>query len=589
MHRLAKTPATPFCMGVLCACLGWAYGARGDESGPGKQPSVEAVRAALPKVLRQVDSGDYAVRRRAGQTVEGWLDRPELSRLLAEEFARRLLDPQMSFEVRHQMERWARRLPRVELSAAGGTSVEEIDRLVRLVDDDSFAVREGAKRRIAWWLDQPALAGAVYVRLKRQSAAAGLRPEQRAQLEPLVDAARGAWLRHDPDGRQTPPLSDAELERRLAQLEQASPEPPGVVWPVHAEAERELLDALARDDQVPRIKALVERRIAAEKDPDAVRRLRAVLDWTRPELVAEFWEDRRHKSEQHLLVGVPTRAEGAPAPSHFDRIDDRTAHCVTGATLSQGDYPAMEAFPHPLRQTAFFHLMNLSTPHRRLAYAYAARRDDAVRLAEISRRTLDRWLERKHPAKFSECVMLGHLDPKELSRFAGRYFLLVDDARLSTDEDVGDHSVARHAIICSFLIFEGTRDAIPDLLTALQRDRFLPPSVRPPYRAAWCAALAIARRDPWPDVDAWLAGLLGRQEELVVGGVDGPQLWATAAALLLERHDQEPETLGLESTGPLCGRQSGVTGYRGSKEAAQRIEAWWKKLPAESIKRGARD
>ena len=45
-----------------------------------------------------------------------------------------------------------------------------------------------------------------------------------------------------------------------------------------------------------------------------------------------------------------------------DRIDDETAHCVSGVNLSEGDYPVGGAFPHPKERSSFFCLVNLPTP-----------------------------------------------------------------------------------------------------------------------------------------------------------------------------------------------------------------------------------
>ena len=98
-----------------------------------------------------------------------------------------------------------------------------------------------------------------------------------------------------------------------------------------------------------------------------------MLDWTKPELVAEFWQGGHQTGEQHLVVGVPTLSPNAMKPTHFDRADDRVAHYVSGNSLSPGDYPVGEAFPHPLVEHGFFHLVNLPTPRRRMAYLYVDR------------------------------------------------------------------------------------------------------------------------------------------------------------------------------------------------------------------------
>ena len=54
----------------------------------------------------------------------------------------------------------------------------------------------------------------------------------------------------------------------------------------------------------------------------------------------------------------------------------------------------------------------------------------------------------------------------------------------------------------------GTKEAMPKLIEAIDNGNFLPPTSREPYHLQWLAALAIAQRDPWPEVDDWLAGLI---------------------------------------------------------------------------------
>jgi len=61
---------------------------------------------------------------------------------------------------------------------------------------------------------------------------------------------------------------------------------------------------------------------------------------------------------------------GGVRPTHFDRCDDRSAHYVSGNSLSPGDYPVGVAFSHPRQENAFFDLVNLPTPRRRMAYPY---------------------------------------------------------------------------------------------------------------------------------------------------------------------------------------------------------------------------
>ena len=120
-------------------------------------------------------------------------------------------------------------------------------------------------------------------------------------------------------------------------------------------AERELLDLLARDPYVPRVTAALRARLKRDPGAQAAARLQSLLDWTKPAIVAEIWQrpspeiqqDRGCALRQNFLVGVSTLWPGAARPVLFDRVDDHVAHCVSGNSLSPGDYPVGEAFPPP--------------------------------------------------------------------------------------------------------------------------------------------------------------------------------------------------------------------------------------------------
>ncbi|KKN42999.1 hypothetical protein LCGC14_0707520 [marine sediment metagenome] len=235
-------------------------------------------------------------------------------------------------------------------------------------------------------------------------------------------------------------------------------------------------------------------------------RLKKLMDLTRPAMVAEYWRAGRHEGEQHLYIGIPSQSPGAPAPSHFDRIDDETAHCVSGSNLSPGDYPVGVAIPHPKAPGALFHLVNLPTPRRKIEYGRNVETDATARMAALSQRSVDRMLKEKQELGIAELAMLAQFDPKVVSRFASEYFHLVDDKLLPREGlplTVGRPS--RFGIICARLAANGTRDAAPGLLKAIDKGRFLPPSSRSPYQLHWLAALSIARRDPWREADDWLA------------------------------------------------------------------------------------
>jgi len=400
-----------------------------------------------------------------------------------------------------------------------------------------------------------------------------LSTDSRQRLEAIWDQVFGVWLALDPAQDTLPRFSREQIEQWADQL--ASPWPAGSGEAQHAyrSAERQLRLALARDENVPIVRKALETRMANPPDRTAILRLEALHYWTKPALVAEYWHGHRQVGEQHLIVGEPSQAERAIRPSHFDYIDDRVARCVSGNSLSPGEYPSGVAFPHPTNP-AFFHLVNLPTPRRRMLYGYESKTDDAVRLTQISRRTRLRWLEEKHVLNDRDVEMLEELDWAEASRFIGQYVnRMPDEPDLTTD--VGDPRPSRHAMLCLFLVQRGTQEAIPGLLNAIERNRFLRPT-RPPYELPWCAALAIAQRDPWPEVDTWLAGLLVRKVPLRIGDDNGPELGATAAGLLLRRHDRQPEAMGLEATGTILGDETELDGYRfPSDEVREEMQRWW--------------
>ena len=130
--------------------------------------------------------------------------------------------------------------------------------------------------------------------------------------------------------------------------------------------------------------------------------------------------------------------------------------------------------------------------------------------------------------------MLNQLDPAEVSRFAGKYFFVVDDGQLvrSGPARLGGRP-SRFGMICAWLAIDGSKDAMPGLAKAIAKNRFVPPTLLAPYRLDLLAALSIAARDPWPEVNAWLADRLGESELLVEGRSAAAEIGATAAAVLL--------------------------------------------------------
>ncbi len=585
---------------ILVCLLGLSPSADGDEPAPAvaSPKSAEQVRQEVAHLVKELDADHFHTRQQAAAKLRELADQTPFKELLASELARVLVSPQTSLEVRKQVELLRRTLPQTPPEPAGQITADELDRLLRQLEDDSYGVRLSASQRLQWFLGNPKSVSRILQRLKQRLADPRLSADAPIWLERMYEQTRTAWLLTDPADWELPPVSADEIQRWTNDLVRpVSLKAPAAQQHAAQVAKRELWDLLARDEYVPLVKQAAEARLAAGRlSQEAAGRLQALIEQTRPAMVAEYWEGHHHLGTQRLLVNVPSLAEGALRPSHFDWINDTAAHCVSGSNLTPGEYPVGVAIPHPMRDGAIFHLVNLPTPRRRMAYDHEVRTDEAQRLRMLSRRTLDRFLRRQQPLARDELVLLAQLDYREVSRFAGDFFLAVDDQPLAPEEmpfvnqylpgsmrlnsvmqRVGGRS-SRHGVVAALLAAEGTKEAIPGLLTAIATGRFLAPSSAPPRHLEWMAALAIAQRDPWPEVDAWLAGLIARSMTLVEQNETAPDLGATAAALLLKRHQHDPGQFGLEMTRDELLSEAGVTGYRfTSADGRKNVAAWWAK------------
>ncbi len=568
--------------------------ARGFAALPANADPGGTLTEEIEQLFADLDSSEFSVRTGAFERLQELSVAPGARQLLAESVEQAMVATEISFEVRKQLERVRRGLPAVSLPPSLTIDAEMIDGLLRQLGDDSYARRLGAASRLCWLLGNAEAVDLVYRQVKRIAGDEHLKGEQIRSLQQIYEDARAAWL--EADRRKEDPEASAEQVGELVKrLVSSAPndkfrltnEPAALV---------EIRDLLASDANIGPIRKILEARLAeGGLSPEAERHLTELVELTRPAMVAEFWNESRHANTQRLLVGVPSVTESGT--SHFDRIDDQTAHVVAGVNLAEGDYPVGVAIPHPSADpryhSAFFHLVNLPTPRRRMAYEYRVKDDEVTRYAALASRTLERYLARKEPLNEREVSTITQFDPCAVSGFAGRYLATVDDRPLNerSGPDVSrpiggniDQSVLSiHALLSSWLAVKGTRDAVPGLLTAIEEGRVLPPGQSLPYRFDRLAALAIARRDPWVEVDRWLQSVLNRREGLVQGEVDGPELGATAAAILLERHGRKPDEFGLLPSGDPMVRQYGPGTFRyGTPSGPEKVAEWWKDYQAKT-------
>lgn len=533
-------------------------------------------------LVEQLHADRFDVRSRAAERLEKLADDPSWQPALAETLQQVLLRAETPFEVRALCEPLLLRLPPPAERAAGPLDEKEIDKLLLQADAETYGLRVGAAARLAWLAHgNPPAAFAVAQKLKRRLADPELSSEARRRLTRVWSAARVAWLTSDPATWPAPTATSQQIDQWLATL--ASPTADRLAKEA---AERELVDLAAYESETPKLRSVVERHLADPAlDSETQHQLERIHEFTRPGMAAEIWIEHSHRTVQYLLVDVPQHPDEAPRATHFDRVDDSGAHCVSGNSLAAGDYPVGVAIPPTLnaqgvpREGLMFHLVNLPTARRRLLYEYQhLKTDEDERLIQLSQRTVDWMLRRKTVLSEREIAMLRQLDAGVVSRFAGPYLLAVDDQPMGAgDESPIGARASRHAMLCLLLAEYGTHEAVPGLADAARRGRLLQPSDDVPYHVAWLAALSIAQRDPWPEVDDWLASLVPSSEPLTARGLPRPELGATAAAMLLDRNGATPGEFGLvELAGQVRGFGIPASRFQTPQHRREVLD-WWKR------------
>jgi hypothetical protein len=576
-RRLASTAllAVP----VIVACL-LLPAARLPAAEPAQVP--DAVVQEVDRLVADLDRPEFAARNQAAARLEDLAAQRELNSYLSGRFRAALLAPETSFEVRSRLESLLRALPPVP---PGGPkpNADQIAPLLDELSSDSYAQRDSALRRLEAMLAHVELIAPLWLELKRRAADLATPASARRALEPLVRKTHEAWLLADAAAVPLPQPPPQQIELWIADFARLDEfQPAG--RDRRTAAQRELLDLLARDDTRDAVLAAVSQKIAADGDSAAKSPLEELVDFTRPGMVAEVWSNHALRTVQYLAIDVPQYNDAAvpPRATHFDRIDDQTAHCVSGNSLTEGDYPVRVAIPHPEPgHPTMFYLTNLPTARRRLAYEYRIQREPAVLLAEITDRTLNYYLSRQTPLAENEILLLAQLDPRGVSRFVGHYFEAVPNAGLISTPGGLNGETTVHAGVCAVISRIGTSEAVPALERLARSGALGKPNFESRLDVAWIAALAIAQRDPWPELDDWLARLIDERAPLTADPDRPPELGASAAGLLLDRHGASTRPFGLELAGEAVTESLRFSGYRFSSEQdRQDVKRWWKKQQA---------
>jgi hypothetical protein len=578
------------------------------------------LRAQVDEKIADLDSPFYSIRRHAAEQMEQWLRRREMTPILSERFEQLRLQADLPLEIRWRISIWRNQVPRAKSQLPTAILPDELEQLVRQLDDDSYALRLGASERLRWMARSEHLAGTIIVRLRRRLAESWISEDCFQRVDSVGNVAWAAWMANEAPDLNAPSPSDEQIQKWLDALTREPAEFDQTADLLRRVARRRLLDALTQDRDVPRLKAAMEARAAADKKAAVL--LSTLVDLIRPAVVLESWSGGEQGVEQLCLIGAPAQAAADDRLTIFDRVNDETVHCQSGNVLPRGNYPLGVAFlppsSDPAKPTIFF-LTNLSTPRRQIAYSYAVKLSTAGRLARLSRQTLDRFAVQKGLLGDDELTILSQLDAGEVSRFAGRFFATMNDGPVESDFGQVVSTIRRpnqltsrnscFGAISIQLLKNGTRDAAPGLIAGLRQKKFRPPTASEPYCFSWMAALAIAKRDPWPDLDAWLAENLDNPQTIMLSndggrsrpqhGAEGPvarqgtvaaseepaTVGAMAAAMLARRHAHRPASLGLVRTADKQLEAFNLYGYRYAKpDDIARVRQWWKEQSAADAK-----
>lgn len=523
---------------------------------------VSSVNVSL--LLAGLDSPEYATRRSAAAGLEKLLESPN-QWTAAEKQLWHAPWPTLSFEARQQLEALGlldSGANNAALSEEEVVSREEVVALVKTLTSDRYLDRAGALKQLGAAVRRARLSHHVYPALKQAAAEATLSTDVRVLLASLLETARYTWLTSTESRPAQPPSAD-EIASWIDVL--LAPDEAGDVADDRNTAaqkaarrnaaERELLDALAQHRAAPALlQALEDASTREGLDGDALVRLRRLAEWARPGLAVEYWQRRRNLAIQYFVVGVPSQAPGAMRPTRFDRVADDVAFCASGNALRPGEYPLGVAFPHPREQAAFFHLVSLPTARERLIYQFEIQAlHEGERLSEITERTIGPAIARNRPLDDSQLWLLGQLDQPTVARLLRAYFAEVPDEPFDLSQlapMLSDVSSV-HRTACLMLALDGSHEVVPMLVDAAQSKQLLGLSPNDRQAMAWIAALTIATREPWNDVDVWLAELVDRTDRISFGLGTHGDLGATAAAMLLSRHGEAPDQFGLIAREPL--------------------------------------
>lgn len=521
----------------------------------GSAPAAAVDDNSIAAWINGLTSDDFPTREDARHRLRSALEQPDSAAKVRTAFDQQLQSKDLTLELRMALEELGgRRADDAQVSTAAVLDVSRIDALLGDLESGEFTRRDVSERTLLAAAGEPRTATELLQRLQLRLVDGRATYDTLKRIDPLWTAAWRTWLKADPAATRTPPPEDAEIDAAVGRL--VVDAVGGADAVAQHVADRRLLYWMACDDVLPRVVKTLERRNAAADISIAARlRIARLLAWTRPAMVAEIWSDGKLGTMQHLLIGVPNQPARAPNPSLFDRCTDESARCLSGNMLTPGDYPVGVYFRPPDKPDTMpspdlmFHLVNLPTPRRRLAYdaevpLFSDERTvehlDKTRRKQITARTVERFLAERRLLTVREIGMLAYVDPQELSRMVRPYLSSVADERPS------DTSPSFHELFCVIVARTATSEAGPALAAAVEAGRIKPADDGQSLRLDLLSLLNLASRAPWRDLDVWLAEQIDRTDPIDIADAAAADIGATAAALLVRRAGEEPSTFGLE-------------------------------------------
>ncbi len=335
-------------LAVLLSGSQFASLARAEDAPAAATQPDPAVVAEVEQHIEELDDADFATRRAAAARLEEMAGKAEWQAYLASRFRGALLSDETSFEVRSHLEPLLRALPSPPPASSPRPRADQIGPLLDQLDSDSYARRDSAVRRLRAMLQDKKLIVPVWLALKARAADPVLSASERRLLEPLMERAHEAWLLADPADVPLPRPSTEEIAGWIDQMF-AVDESQTIDLFERTPAERELLDLIARDETRQQVLDMLAAKIEAHPQTAAAQKMQYLAEFAKPGMAAEAWSDHHNRAVQYLTLGVPQLNDTVvpPRATHFDRIDEQTAHCVTGNSLTEGDYPVRVGIPHP--------------------------------------------------------------------------------------------------------------------------------------------------------------------------------------------------------------------------------------------------